>query len=222
MNELDMIRQRHSVRSYQNRPIESEKAELIRAEIDRLNGVSGLHMQFMEQADGVFSRLLARFIGWKYVPSYLALIGPDTPELEQLCGYYGEQLVLFLQGIGLNTCWVGLFRESAVTAEVLPGERLVLTIAVGYGTDAGKPRNSKTPEEVTDVTEMPDWFRAGIECALLAPTAINQQKFFFTLEGERPLLSLTGNGPFIQVDLGIVKYHFEAGSGKAPEIVNHS
>ena len=29
---------------------------------------------------------------------------------------------------------------------------------------------------------MPDWFKAGMEAVLLAPTAVNQQKFLFILE----------------------------------------
>ena len=217
MDTVKMIRERHSVRSYLNRPVAEDAASLLRAEIDRVNAESGLHIQFMEDASGVFDKLLARFIGWKYVPAYLALVGPDTPELEEKCGWYGEHLVLFLQSLGLNTCWVGMFRASAVKAEVAPGEKLVLTIALGYGENQGKERKSKSVEDVTDVTEMPDWFRAGIECALLAPTAINQQKFRFTLEDGRPVASVTGNGPFVHADLGIVKYHFAAGAGRRPE-----
>ena len=56
----------------------------------------------------------------------------------------------------------------------------------------------------------------GIEAALLAPTAVNQQKFKFILRDEnkvqaKPLMSLAG---YTQIDLGIVKYHFEIATGK--------
>ena len=61
---------------------------------------------------------------------------------------------------------------------------------------------------------MPDWFKAGIEAALLAPTAVNQQKFTFTLDGDTPSVGVSANGPFVRLDLGIVKYHFELGSGR--------
>ena len=217
MDTVKMIRERHSVRSYLDKKVPAETVALLQAEIDRVNAESGLHIQFMEDATGVFDKLLARFIGWKYVPSYLALVGPDTPELEEKCGWYGEHLVLYLQSLGLNTCWVGMFRASAVKAEVAPGEKMVITIALGYGENQGKVRKSKSVEEVTDVKELPDWFRTGVECALLAPTAVNQQKFRFTLEGDRPVASVTGNGPFVKLDLGIVKYHFAAGAGRKPD-----
>ena len=61
--------------------------------------------------------------------------------------------------------------------------------------------------------EMPGWFKDGMEAAMLAPTAMNQQKFLFTLDGEKVTAEKTG-GMYSLVDLGIVKYHFEVGSGK--------
>ena len=215
MNELDMIRERHSVRAYQNRSIEPEKTAVIRAEIERLNALSGLHMQLIEGAEGVFDRLLSRFWGWRYVPAYIALAAPAGAEWEEKCGYYGEALVLFLQSLGLNTCWVGLFRASAVRCELREGERTVITIAVGYGESAGHPHKSKPLDKVTDADELPDWFRAGVECALLAPTAMNQQGFVFSLRDGVPSVRLSGRGPFAALDLGIVKYHFEVGSGRS-------
>ena len=60
--------------------------------------------------------------------------------------------------------------------------------------------------------EMPAWFRSGMEAALLAPTATNQQKFLLTLDGNAVQAEATG-GFYSKVDLGIVKYHFEIGAG---------
>ena len=61
------------------------------------------------------------------------------------------------------------------------------------------------------------WFRNGIRAALLAPTAMNQQKFKLDLE-EGHVKARAGIGPYAKVDLGIVKYHFEVGSGQGPEV----
>ena len=60
--------------------------------------------------------------------------------------------------------------------------------------------------------EIPDWFRRGVQAALLAPTAMNQQKFMFTLKGST-VTAKAGAGFYSKVDLGIVKYHFELGAG---------
>ena len=61
--------------------------------------------------------------------------------------------------------------------------------------------------------EMPDWFRKGAEAALLAPTAINQQKFKMGIKDRSPVIRAAGKGPYTKIDLGIVKYHFEIASG---------
>ena len=60
---------------------------------------------------------------------------------------------------------------------------------------------------------VPSWFQSGIDAALLAPTAMNQQKFCFSLEGNT-VSAKAGKGFYTQLDLGIVKYHFEIGAGK--------
>lgn len=56
-------------------------------------------------------------------------------------------------------------------------------------------------------------FINGVRAALLAPTAMNQQKFGFMLDGDK-VIAKAGKGILSDIDLGIVKYHFEIGSGK--------
>ena len=59
----------------------------------------------------------------------------------------------------------------------------------------------------------PEWFQKGVEAALLAPTAMNQQKFLFRLDKNRVSVK-AGFGFYTKIDMGIVKYHFEIGAGK--------
>ena len=60
---------------------------------------------------------------------------------------------------------------------------------------------------------MPDWFEKGVEAALLAPTAMNQQKFVFVRKGNA-VSAKAKAGFYSKIDLGIVKYHFELGAGR--------
>ena len=53
-----------------------------------------------------------------------------------------------------------------------------------------------------------------IAAAILAPTAMNQQKFKFKRDGEKVTLSVAGLSVYTKIDRGIVKYHFEVVSGK--------
>lgn len=61
---------------------------------------------------------------------------------------------------------------------------------------------------------MPEWFLNGMEAVLLAPTAMNQQKFFITYVSDSKINASCGKGFYTKLDLGIVTYHFEMGSGK--------
>ena len=60
----------------------------------------------------------------------------------------------------------------------------------------------------------PEWFERGVQAALLAPTAMNQQKFRFELLPDgKTVRAQTLSGAYTAVDLGIAKYHFEVGAG---------
>ena len=86
---------------------------------------------------------------------------------------------------------------------------------LGYGSDQGTAHKSKDMGDLCVCPgEMPGWFRNGMESAMLAPTAMNQQKFRFTLNDDGSVRAETGKGPYATVDLGIAKLHFEIGAGK--------
>lgn len=214
MSELEnAIRERHSVRNYTPEHIQTEKIVKLNEKIKELNEAGNLHLQLIEDAGNTYNRLLNRAMGLGSAPSVIACAGTDDETLEQRIGYYGEQLVLFTQTLGLNTCWAGTFNKKNIGADVRDGERLVISIAIGYGDGNGKPHKSKTMEQVIDAKgDRPFWFNKGVELALLAPTAINQQKFLIRLNEDETVDFIDKGGVFSQVDLGIVKCHFEIGS----------
>ncbi len=220
ISEKEAMLQRHSVRNYLDKKIEQEKIDLIEEKISELNKEGDLRLHFSEDAGKTFRSFLSRMSGLGSAPSAIICSGADSEDLEQRVGYYGEKLVLFIQQLGLNTCWVGMFskKQAEKLMPVENGERTVIAIAVGYGETQGKERKCKSFEEVADVTgykeQVPDWFKEGVEAALLAPTAINQQKFTICLNADESVDFIDNGGVFSQVDLGIVKYHFEVGSGR--------
>ncbi len=206
---------RHSVRSYTEQPIEGKQAEDLRAFVAQCNEESGLHLQLVLNEPKAFDSFMAHYGKFSGVGNYLVLAGKKGPGLEEACGYYGEKAALYAQTLGLNTCWVALTysRGKAVFA-LAPGEKLCLVIALGYGTTQGLPHKSKPREAVMRCeTTPPDWFIRGVEAALLAPTAMNQQKFIFALRGTA-VEAKAGTGFYTKVDLGIAKYHFELGAGR--------
>ena len=216
MTELEAIRARHSVRQYLNKPLKPDELAVLRAEVDACNEESGLHIQLVTNEPKAFGGTMAKYGKFVGVQNYFALVGKAGSDLQEKCGYWGERLVLKAQMMGLNTCWVALTFTKVKSAYVLEdGEKLTAVIALGYGANQGFPRKSKTMDEVakTDGT-MPDWFRAGMEAVLLAPTAVNQQKFLFTLLADGKVSAQPGHAFYVKMDLGIAKYHFEIGAGK--------
>lgn len=218
MNLLKAIEQRHSVRAYTDRPIEGETLSRLQKLVDNANKASGLHIQLVLNEPKAFDSKMAHYGKFSGVKNYIALIGRRGGDLDEKCGYYGENIVIGAQLLGLNTCWVALtYKKIDEALQIEKDEKLLMVIAVGYGVDNGKAHASKFYDEVASPKDAPRWFKEGVEAALLAPTAMNQQKFTFTLKVDK-VLAKAKFGACSKTDLGIVKYHFEVGSGKDPDI----
>lgn len=206
---------RHSVRSYKPIPLETEAKREMMLAIEAANRASGLHIQLVTNEPEAFGGFMAHYGKFSGVTNYIAMIGKNSAELEEKCGYYGEQLVLRAQQLGLNTCWVAMTYKKVKTAfEVADGEKLCVVIALGYGATQGVAHKSKSAAEVSEANgAAPEWFTRGVNAALLAPTAMNQQKFTFSLNGST-VTAKAGTGFYSKIDLSIAKYHFELGAGK--------
>ncbi|MBR1860241.1 MAG: nitroreductase [Lachnospiraceae bacterium] len=217
MDIKEAVKERHSVRKYLSKPIEEEKRNRLLEIIDECNKESGLNIQLICDDPDCFNTLIARYGRFRNVNNYIAMVGnKNISRLDEKCGYYGERLVLEAQMMGLNTCWVGgTYGKGKCKADKDSGEKIVLVIAIGYGEETGVKHRSKPVDKICDIpeSEMPLWFKNGLKAAMMAPTAINQQSFRITLAGEEAIITAKGKGPFVNVDLGIVKYNFEAVSG---------
>ncbi|MDD6968255.1 MAG: nitroreductase family protein [Firmicutes bacterium] len=215
MSITEAMNTRHSVRQYTDKALGEGVVLALKEEIDACNRESGLHIQLVTNEPKAFDGFMAHYGKFSGVTNYIAMIGKKGPTLEETCGYYGERLVLFAQQLGLNTCWVAMTYSKIKTAFVLSsGEKLCIVIALGYGATQGVPHKSKTIQDVVKAEEpLPGWFQDGVKAALLAPTAMNQQKFTFSLTDNRVSVK-AGMGFYAKIDLGIVKYHFEIGAGE--------
>ena len=218
MDTLEAIKQRHSVRQYTDRPLDEAAVEALQKEIDSCNEESGLHIQLITDEPEAFQASKPSYGKFKGCRNYLTIVGPKG--MDEEVGYYGERIVLKAQQLGINSCWVALtYKKGKAQGDQDAGEKRYLVISLGYGVTNGAARKSKTIADVSDYSDGdPDWYREGIEAALLAPTAVNQQKFRFERDGDKVTAKVSGFGFYAKVDLGIVKYHFEVGSGKGREV----
>ena len=213
---------RHSVRQYFDKPIEAEKIQQLQDFISECNREGRLHIQLVTNEPNAFAGGLAKYGRFSGIRNYIAMIGKKGDDVN--LGFYGEKVVLLAQTLGLNTCWVGLtFRKQPDQYEVLPDEKLVCVVSLGYGANQGVPHPQKKDFETycrdsrSTQDTYPEWFVNGMKAALLAPTAINQQKFEFILHDGSKVEAKTRftmlNG-YVPIDLGIAKCHFEIGAGK--------
>lgn len=213
MDVLQAMKERHSVRSYTDRPIEGRIKDDLSSYIDDCNRDGQLHIQLVLDEPHAFDGFMAHYGKFSGVRNYIVLAGKKSPDLEERCGYYGEKIVLHAQTLGLNTCWVAMtYSKGKAKFQLNADEKLCLVIAIGYGKTSGTAHTSKPREAVMRANTPPDWFLQGIDAALLAPTAMNQQKFTFTLEGNK-VTAKAGMGFYSKIDLGIAKCHFELGAG---------
>lgn len=215
MDVFEAMKARHSVRRYTDRKIEENIAALLREEIDACNCEGGLRIQLILDEPLAFGNILAHYGLFKGVKNYIALVGKSSDDLDERVGYYGERIVLKAQMLGLNTCWVAAtYSRKKSRIQVDSGEKVVCVIALGYGANQGRAHRNRPMEALYKVPgEMPDWFQRGVEAAMLAPTAVNQQRFLFVLCGDHMVRAEAGKGSCTKIDLGIVKYHFEIGAG---------
>ena len=219
----EAIEARHSVRAYKEQPLTQDVVKALEDKIVELNHDGQLHMQLILNEPKAFQGTLAKYGKFRGVNNYIVVAGKKADDLDERVGYYGEHLVLFAQTLGLNTCWVGLSYSKVPGTYVLEdGEKIACYIAIGYGETQGVGHKIKTVGQVSNASDTtPSWFKKGVEAALLAPTAVNQQKFSFEYVGmkdghhqvrAKKGFSMIG---YAKMDLGIAKYHFEIGAGKA-------
>lgn len=213
MNMIDVMKQRHSVRQYTDQPIPEDIREKLTEEVQKQNEASGLSMQLFFDEPKCFDSMMAHYGKFTGVKNYLAIVGKKSADLEEKAGYYGEKVVLLAQSLGLNSCWVGMTHGKS-QAVIGRGEKQVILVSLGYGVTQGVAHKSKPMNELCQYSgDMTEWFRKGMEGAMLAPTAVNQQKFLICYDGRRLTAKVNGRGFFAKTDLGIVKCDFELASG---------
>ena len=219
----ETILHRKSQRYFSKDELQEDCIRKIQEEILEVNAESGFTIEFVEDGSRAFSRFGKSYGLFKNVRSLLLLKGnPGQPHFREKIGYYGEKLLLFAEGLGLSTCWVGgtFDRESFSYAEE---EHVQAVILLGYPGDEGlrgKLFHSLLPTKKKDWTariegdrSYPKWVKEGMEAVALAPSALNKQKPFFHYHNGIVTATVENSYEMDLVDLGIAKLHFVLGVG---------
>lgn len=218
---VETIRERHSVREYDGKPLSRAEFDALGAVVRECTRESGLDIQLVGDNPEVFN-VIARFGLIRECRTHVAFVVDDAKAgdvgEDEAIGYWGQKIVLAAQDMGLNTCWCALCSRKKSCAVVAPGKKIRLIIAVGHGKTQGFSRKTKSVEALSSVecAKEPAWFAAAMEAAQLAPTAMNNQNFKITLlsDGKTVRIDAPQSGLNV-IDEGIVRCNFEIAANEA-------
>ena len=218
---VETIRERHSVREYDGKPLARAEFDALGAVVEECARESGLNIQLVGDNPEVFN-VIARFGLIRGCRTHVTFVVDDAKArcvaADEAIGYWGQKIVLAAQDMGLNTCWCALCSRKKSRAVVAPGKKVRLVIAVGHGKTQGFSRKTKSVEALSSVecAKAPAWFAAAMEAAQLAPTAMNNQNFKITLfsDGKTVCIDAPKSGLNV-IDEGIVRCNFEIAANEA-------
>lgn len=218
---VETIRERHSVREYDGKPLSRAEFDALGAVVEKCARESGLDIQLVGDNPEVFN-VIARFGLIRGCRTHVAFVVDDAKAgdgvADEAIGYWGQKIVLAAQDMGLNTCWCALCSRKKSRAVVVSGKKVRLIIAVGHGKTQGSPRKTKSAGVLSSVEceKAPAWFTTAMGAAQLAPTAMNNQNFKITLlsDGRTVRIDAPQSG-LNAIDQGIVRRNFEIAANES-------
>lgn len=224
MTLLQAIDKRCTRYNYINQPIQcigDVKQLLFKA-----NQVPGVHFEHLEDARKLFSQMNILYGSFRNVNNVVLLRADRGDEhAKEKLGYYGEEFMLGLTALGLGASWVALNFDKAREQYNTDTHELIAVIVFGHvqeeKTDVELSMYNllhKTPVELTDmfvldVAPQP-WLLGAMQAVMKSPSAINKMKPKFKVLDKIVEVSVADDFYLDRVDLGIMKLHFELGSGK--------
>ena len=207
MTLAEAIFTRTSCRDFLPRPISPVQREQLEKAIHQCSRRSGVRIQLICDRPEPFSAFFTSCGRIKGAANYLVFSGStDDTDLEEKCGYCGEEIVLTAQTMGLSTCWVGgTYDKEKCMCHLEEGEELICIAAIGYPAPAKEKKHDRKPLEelASGLEDAPQWFRDGMAAVQRAPSAMNRQGYCFTYRRDGTVrVRLSGTGSFALVDLG--------------------
>lgn len=162
MNLEEQIYIRKSCRKYEDEEIDMNQIHEFMSQVKPLKDGTDYHYEILTLDD---VNNLARFSA----PYYLALY-VDKKENYIDIGFIFQQLCLYLQSIGIGSCWVGMASPKKKSSD------FVISIAFGKSNDLTRPRNKFKRKSLSEISDAEDEMLIP---AQFAPSSINSQPWYF-------------------------------------------
>lgn len=131
------IQKRHSVRTYEDKPLLPQDRDALLACMNRLDNPFGVpvHTYIIDKALNTDGEKLGTYGVIKGASTFLGVSIPDTKLAPLAAGYEFENLILLATHMGLGTVWLAatFHRDNFASAMKIPKEERFLAISpVGY------------------------------------------------------------------------------------------
>lgn len=229
----EIIKMRHSVRSYQNTEIPSNLLEKLQAYIKEINNTKGLfggsvRIELVKKADPKTEVKLGTYGVIKGASHYLVVACENNKyNLEDL-GFLFEQVILYCTSLGLGSVWIGgTFQKSNFSKAIHLKENEILPIispigienekqsilAKMFGTNSFKRKDFNqicfnqdfdTPLNYEEANE----YKEVLDMVRLAPSAMNKKPWRIKKEGNNFHIYSDSKIKMSRIDIGICMCHF--------------
>lgn len=177
----EMICCRKSVRSYTNEKVNDADLQRIK---DFLENVKPLDPGIKVVAEIIEKKNMKSVLPLPWLPmQHIAIYSEDKDGAFENIGFMFQQVDLFLQSIGIGTCWLGMGRMNDPEAAQKDGMKFVIMLSFGYPRGDAL-RNSVSEFKRRSLSEIADVADERLEPARLAPSAVNSQPWYFVHEGD--------------------------------------
>lgn len=229
---LELLKKRHSVRSYATEPISDKLIKSLQSELTFINThEAGLNFRLCIGDKRPFDGFRRSYGMFRNVSNYLtATIDESFPDALERAGYFAEQFVIKCTDTGLGTCFVGgTFSRKDVGIMTEIYEKIPFVVAFGYPDEEktsfiGKfsarlvHRNSKSPRDFYEGDENEykyaiknfKWLPLALEALACAPSAVNRRPVRLKMtevETGKAIKAFTITKGGAPIDLGIAKYN---------------
>lgn len=205
----ELIDKRRSVRKYADKPVDVQILKKITAFCTE---AKPLHPDIRVEAKIVPQEQVRFYLPWK-TSQLIAIYSENKPGYLENAGFVFQQVDLYLQSLGLGSCWMGLGKVR--TPETAPeGMEFVILLAFGYP-EGDFYRSGPADFQRKSLSEISDLPDERLEPARLAPSSTNSQPWYFIHEGdtvhayrsEQGLLRHKALGNMNRIDMGIALAH---------------
>lgn len=150
------------------------------------------------------------FLPWR-APHYVVIFSEEKENFLTNVGFMYQQLDLYIQSLGLGTCWVGMGKCDSNVVECDSDKKFVIMIAFGKS-DGELYRKDISEFKRKSLLEISDTNDDRLEVARLAPSAVNSQPWYF-VHNENNIIHAYCSNPgllkgialsqFNKIDMGI-------------------